>query len=149
MTINILKLTLAAVTLATSGLAASQSLSDISAHRGLDGRLTQSSRQAIAKFANAAAKSGEIRLWVAFDMDFQGDMNLRTQEVVQAEAEEKQRLISEIILPMDGVTLAETPANLSGAPGCMVIANPNGVAKLAQEKRIIHISHHPLEEQNT
>lgn len=111
--------------------------------RDVDGSFSAKSRQGIREFMKVAAAQGDIQLWVAFDMPFEGNVELRTPGVVRSESQIKSRIINEVVSRMRGVTVVNSPADLIAAPGCMVKATPRGVIEIVREELIIHLSHHP------
>lgn len=110
--------------------------------RDAKGNLTPRSRKGLKLLREAARENGTVMIWVSFDLPFQADPELRVPEVVEREAAARAAMIEQVILPLSkSISLIETPDDLRGAPGCMVLASARGVSALARDKRVKHISY--------
>lgn len=117
---------------------------DIVIYRGIDGELTEASKNDLKELRKEARLIGQIKIWIMFDMGFQANPALRTPEVVQAEAAVKASMIADVVVPLSGrVALLTTPEGLGGAPGVMVEATERGLFALARDTRVKHITYHP------
>lgn len=114
------------------------------AFRDSSGSYTKESTKALRAMGKAATKSGQIEIWVTFDMKFVGNPVLRTPEIVANETAEKHRLISltigQIAQIGEGVLLP-TPSGLEEAPGCMVAVTVRGLDLLAAHSEVKHLSY--------
>ena len=122
---------------------AAQNETDV-VYRGVDGKLSPTSKQNLHVLKKAARKEGSIKIWIAFEMNFQPNPALRTPEVELAESTVKASLISEIVEPLaNDALLLPTPNGLGGAPGCMVKVTEQGIIGLMESEKIRHVSRQP------
>lgn len=127
-----------------SGTAHSESLKEITAHRGLDGAYSSKSLRNISAMHRDASRLGGIEIWVTFDMVFQGNPDLRTQEDIDSEAQIKSWLISQVIQPVVGdgeAALLDVPAGLAQAPGCRVLVTADGLERIARHPDVKHLNY--------
>lgn len=123
----------------------SSDLHNIVAYRDVDGKFTETSVIGLRDLENAAIRNGSVGVWVTFNMVFEGTPALRTPSVIQSEAEEKARLIEQVIKPIGrNAIVLETPQGLEEAPGCLVNVTAQGLKRLAKSQFVKHISYYSL-----
>lgn len=113
------------------------------AFRGTDGLYSRDSIRALRDMRRAADRLGQITVWVTFDMNFVGDVELRTPEVIAAENAVKQSLIAQSIGPIEQAgegALLPSPEGVENAPGCLVQVTARGVELLAARSEIKHVT---------
>ena len=134
----------AALIFIAAGVGHAQSLEGLTVYRGLDGKLTDQSRENLRILSEGARINGQLTVWLMFDMDFVGNPELRTPEVIQSEAAARDDLIESIVMPIvhaGHAQLLETPEGAAEAPGCLLSVTAAGLNWLATRKDAKHISY--------
>ena len=117
-------------------------LDGISAYRGVDGTYSHSSKMNLQKMLRASAVNGEIAVWIAFDMPFVGNPELRTDDVVREEAALKEDLLDQIVEPLLRSRKAELlPVSeaVAGSPGCKLSVTHAGLKSLSRNQSVKYI----------
>lgn len=140
------KATTAAIIIAIllGGISHASDITTVVAYRGADGRYSHASNENFKAMRHAAKAYGRIEVWVAFDMDYQGDPLLRDDEDVQSEAQVKQWHISQTIQPivdLGQATMLPVPQGFEQAPGCLISVSESGLKKLKKISEVKHLSY--------
>ena len=121
---------------------ADDALQGLAVSKGLNGNLDADAKRTLAAFTVAAARTGSIRVWIAFDMVFVGDSTLRTAEVSYQESLVKQELIDRVVMPLVNDGYAELPPQpLPGAPGCELFVSTRALSQLARSEDVTFIGY--------
>lgn len=117
----------------SAGPGHAQSLEGLTVYRGIDGEYSSLSMQNLETLQQAAGNE-RITIWVAFNMIYEANPDLRTPEIEYQESQIKQELIDFVIAPLAHAGVAiQLPmsAELLGAPGCKLSIKSEGLALLA------------------
>ena len=119
-------------------------LEGLTVYRGVDGELSSASRRNLVALKSAAARQGEISVWVGFNMTIEANPELRTTETAAEEARVKQGLIEKVIAPIVASGQADELVQLpefSGAPGVMLSVTAAGLSHLVGSRDIKFIGY--------
>ena len=121
-------------------------LDGLSVYRGLDGNFSTASLQGLEILRQAAITEGQITIWVAFDMEFKANPELRTPDVGRQEAAIKQRIMNRVVTPLVNkgqVEILPLSERQASAPGCMLAVTPAGLSALAGSTDVKYIAYVP------
>lgn len=116
---------------------------DIVIYRGMDGKLTESSKNSLMVLGQEAKERGQVTVWVMLDMNYEFDNSKRNSAVKQAEASEKASLIDSVVKPSQDVSIQPTPKGLEETPGVMLKVTEKGLVDLLKDQRVKHVTYHP------
>lgn len=129
---------------ATPGIA----VQTIVAFRGESGEFTLQSQRGLAMMRQVVTTDGSIDLWITFDMPFEGNPELRTDEVIATESQIKQWLVSQtvaVIASRGHARILDTPTGLEQAPGCRIRVTFRGFEELLTFSEVKHITYVHME----
>lgn len=113
-------------------------------YRDATGALTRESKKNLRELRKLAKRTVTITVWVTYNIKFQGNPELRTPDVVAAEAAAKQRVFDELVLPLlerRDVDIADNALIGTGIPGIMLEVSSKGLVSLAHDRRVKHIGY--------
>lgn len=110
------------------------------------GELSVESRQVVLDWKRRVQNAGPIHLWIGFEMEFQGNPDLRTDEIAAQEANVKREIMESVILPLADlgfVQVVPMTVALDGAPGIMLEVGVPGLNRLVRLDEVAHMGFRP------